>query len=216
MSQPIQIKICGLSTSEAIAAAAEAGATHVGLVHFEPSPRHLSLEDAARLRRAVPMGVQTVLLVVDPDGRTLANAIELVRPDVIQFHGKEPPEALEFAQLKSEAHVWKALSVRDIASLDDSAIYDSVADCLLFDAPAPEGSPLPGGNGETFGWHILKDYPHRTAWGLAGGLNPENVANAIAETGARLVDVSSGVESAPGVKDLDKIADFCRNTVGAG
>ncbi|MGB3472965.1 MAG: phosphoribosylanthranilate isomerase [Erythrobacter sp.] len=211
----IKIKICGLSRPEEIAAAANAGATHVGLVHFEPSPRHVSLEDAARLRRAVPIGVQTVLLVVDPDGRTLANAIELIRPDVIQFHGKEPPEALELAKSKGEAQVWKALSVRDTASLDDSAIYDGVADCLLFDAPAPEGSPLPGGNGEIFGWDILKDYPHRTAWGLAGGLNPDNVAEAIAATGARLVDVSSGVESAPGVKDVDKITAFCKAALDA-
>ena len=204
------IKICGLSRAEEIAAAAEAGATHIGLVHFPKSPRHIDLVAAVRLRRQVPDGVKPVVLVVDPDGLTLANIAQALLPDVIQFHGDEPPEALSMAKKQFGIEVWKALPVRDLSSLDESAAYDGVADRLLLDAPAPADSDLPGGNGEAFDWSVLKDYPHRSPWALAGGLNPENVAQAIRETGADFVDVSSGVESAPGVKDVDKIAAFCK------
>jgi phosphoribosylanthranilate isomerase len=210
MPATIQIKICGLSRPEEIHAAAEAGATHVGLVHFPKSPRHLELDEAFALRRIVPDKVKSVVLVVNPDGLTLANIAERLQPDVIQFHGDEPPEALQVVKSQFGTEVWKALPVRSRASLDESAIYDGVADRLLFDAPAPEGSDLPGGNGEAFGWDVLKDYPHRSPWALAGGLNPANVAPAIRETSAGFVDVSSGVESAPGVKDVDKIAAFCK------
>ena len=134
---------------------------------------------------------------------------------MIQFHGDEPPEALEAVKRMFEVEVWKALPVRGVQSLDESADYDGVADRLLFDAPPPEGSTLPGGNGEAFGWGVLKEYPHRTPWALAGGLNSSNVARAIAETGADFVDVSSGVESAPGVKDVDKMAAFCKAALSA-
>lgn len=206
---PIGIKICGLSTRETIDAAAAAGATHIGLVHFPKSPRHLELDAARNLRLAVPIGVKTVVLVVNPDGKTLANIKEVLAPDVIQFHGSEPPEALEAVKETFEVEVWKALPVRSRSSLDESSVYDGVADRLLFDAPAPEGSDVPGGHGEVFGWDALRGYPHRTRWALAGGLSPDNVAQAIRETGADFVDVSSGVEITPGVKDVDKIAAFC-------
>ncbi len=204
------IKICGLSTPETIAAAAQAGATHVGLVHFPKSPRHVSLERAGELRRTVPDGVQTVLLVVDPDGLTLSNAVELVRPDVIQFHGDEPPEALVVAKRHAEAEVWKAIAVRDAASLASVADYAGAADRVLLDAPAPLGSDLPGGNGAQFSWDLLDGHEHTLPWGLAGGLTPANVATAIRATGAPLVDASSGVECAPGVKDVDLIRAFCK------
>jgi len=206
----VQIKICGLSTPETIAAAAQAGATHIGLVHFPKSPRHVDLEAAAKLRRMVPEGVKTVVLVVNPEGMELANIQRAIMPDIIQFHGDEPPEALAMVKRRAGVEVWKALPVNDASSLDESADHDGIADRLLFDAPAPEGSALPGGNGEPFGWDLLKDYPHRSAWGLAGGLTPTNVAEAIALTHAPLVDVSSGVESSPGIKDVDKIAAFCK------
>ncbi|MEM9311901.1 MAG: phosphoribosylanthranilate isomerase [Pseudomonadota bacterium] len=210
-----QIKICGLSRPEEIDAAARAGASHIGLVHFAKSPRHLELEAARKLRLEVPVGVKTVVLVVSPDGKTLANIKEVLAPDVIQFHGDEPPEALAVVQKTFEVEVWKALPVRGIASLDDSAEYDGFADRLLFDAPAPEGSDIPGGNGQSFGWSVLKDYPHRSPWALAGGLNPDNVSVAIRETGADFLDVSSGVECAPGVKDVDKITAFCKAALSA-
>jgi phosphoribosylanthranilate isomerase len=204
------IKICGLSTPQTIRAAADSGASHVGLVHFGPSPRHVDLDRAATLRREVPRGVRTVVLVVDPDGLTLANIAETLRPDAIQFHGKEPPEALAAARARFGCQVWKALPVRGEQSLQEAALYAEVADLVLLDAPAPEGSALPGGNGEAFGWDILKGHAPDTPWGLAGGLTPDNVAEAIRVTGAPLVDVSSGVESAPGIKDVDKIAAFCK------
>lgn len=207
----VSIKICGLSRLEEIAAASDAGATHIGLVHVAKSPRHLEFDEIAHLQGFVPEGVKTVILVVDPDGIQLANITERLRPDVIQFHGKEPPEALALVKERSGLEVWKALPVRSATSLDESTAYHGIADRLLFDAPAPEGSDLPGGNGEPFGWSILRDYPHRTPWALAGGLSPDNVAQAIRETGADFVDVSSGVESAPGIKDVDKIAAFCKH-----
>ncbi len=204
------VKICGLSTPETIAAAASAGASHIGLVHFERSPRHVDLEAGARLRQAVPREVRTVVLVVDPDGLTLANIVTALRPDVLQFHGSEPPSALAMVKQRMKLEVWKALPVKERASLDESAAYDGIADRLLYDAPPPRGSALPGGNGEAFGWDVLADYPHRSAWGLAGGLSPSNVADAVRMTQAPLVDVSSGVERAPGIKDVDKIAAFCK------
>lgn len=204
------IKVCGLSTSETIAAAASNGASHVGLVHFEPSPRHLGLSDAARLRGEVPPHVKAVVLLVDPDPETIARAIEIVRPDVIQFHGIESPEWVAGVRELGDFEVWKALRIRDRKSLADAARYSGAVDRILYDAPAPSGSALPGGNGEVFDWTLLKGHEHPAPWGLAGGLGPDNVGEAIRATGAPLVDASSGLESAPGVKDVDKIAAFCK------
>ena len=204
------IKVCGLSTPEAIAAAAEAGASHVGLVHFEPSPRHVGLEDAARLRQGVPAGVKAVLLLVNADIETTGRAIEQVQPDVVQFHGKETPQWVGLVREKTGLEVWKALGVRSADTLARSVRYEGAVDRLLFDAPPPSAGVLPGGNGALFDWTLLKDHDHRIAWGLAGGLDPDNVAEAIRTTGAPMVDASSGLESAPGVKDVDKIAAFCK------
>ncbi len=205
------IKICGLSSAQTIEAAANAGATHVGLVHFEPSPRHLRLDDAVRLRAGVPFGVKTVLLLVNADSETASRAIDTIKPDVIQFHGKETPEWVGAVREKSGLEAWKALGVRSAETLDQSAQYAGVVDRLLFDAPPPSAqSVLPGGNGVGFDWSLLASHQHRVPWGLAGGLNPDNVADAIQATGAPLVDASSGLESAPGVKDVDRIAAFCK------
>lgn len=201
------VKICGLSTPETLAAAVKAGADYVGLVHFEKSPRHLSLADAARLRAEVPPQVKTVLLVVNLAPAALAEAVRTVRPDVVQFHGAENPETLARFRADTGIEAWRALGVRDAASLADAARFHGAADRLLFDAPA---SGLPGGNGTRFDWDLLKAYRAPTPWGLAGGLTPANVADAIRLTGAPLVDTSSGVESAPGIKDVDKIAAFCK------
>ncbi len=209
------IKICGLSTPETIRAACDAGASHVGLVHFAKSPRNVSLDRAAELRAGVPQGVKAVVLVVDPDAQTLADIISAVRPDAIQFHGSETPARLAEVRAQAGCEVWKALPVRNAASLRSAASYDDVADLILFDAPAPEGSALPGGNGETFGWDHLRGFDRRGRWGLAGGLSPDNVDEAIRATKAPLVDVSSGVESAPGVKDVDRIAAFCKAALKA-
>ena len=205
------IKICGLSTPETIAAAAEAGASHVGLVHFAKSPRHVSLEAAAALRASVPAGVKAVLLLVNASAEETARAVDVVRPDVIQFHGNETPDWVGAVREGTALEVWKALGVRDAGTLERSAQYAGKVDRLLFDAPPPSpDAALPGGNGVGFDWSLLKGHDHAAQWGLAGGLNPDNVAEAIKATGAPLVDASSGLESAPGIKDVDKIAAFCK------
>ena len=201
------VKICGLSTPETLKAAVQAGADYVGFVHFDKSPRHRSLVEAARLRELVPPQVKTVLLVVNPSPDTLAKAVREVRPDVVQFHGSETPEALARFRAATGIAAWRALGVKDAATLADAARFHGAADRLLFEAPA---SGLPGGNGTRFDWDLLKAYKAPTPWGLAGGLTPANVADAIRLTGAPLVDTSSGVESAPGIKDVDRIAAFCK------
>lgn len=209
MTNPL-IKICGLSNPETIAAACAAGASHVGLVHFAPSPRHVSIERAAQLRTHVESSVKTVLLVVEPERAVLEEAVSAIRPDVVQFHGKETPEQLAALRETLACEVWKALPVRSAQSLADAAAYAGVVDRVLLDAPPPVNSALPGGNGEGFDWTLLSGHDHRIPWGLAGGLTPDNVAEAIHATGAPLVDASSGLESAPGVKDVDRIAAFCK------
>jgi len=200
------IKICGLSTPESFDAAIDAGATHVGLVHFDKSPRHVSLEDATKLRRRAPAHVKVVLLLVNADPVATAKAMQDVRPDVIQFHGSETPEWLGALKQKTPFEIWKAFGVRDADQIRNAYKFDQVADRMLFDAPARQ---LPGGNGTGFDWSIVADHDHHLPWGLAGGLDPANVGQALAATAAPLVDVSSGVESAPGVKDVDLIRAFC-------
>jgi phosphoribosylanthranilate isomerase len=207
------IKICGLSTPETIHAAARAGATHIGLVHFDKSPRHVSLEQAAALRAQTPPSAKVVLLLVNAEAALTEEAIQRIRPDVVQFHGSETPEWLALVKKHMKVEVWKALGVKDTATLKQSDRYLGVADRLLFDAPA---AALPGGNGTRVDWSVIQGYNHRMPWCLAGGLDPENVAEAIHATGAPLVDVSSGVESTPGVKDVDKIAAFCQAVRDAG
>jgi phosphoribosylanthranilate isomerase len=202
-----QIKICGLTSETAIDAAAKSGASHIGLVHYEPSPRHVSLEQAALLRMRTPASVKVVLLLVNADPEHTQMAIERVRPDVVQFHGTETPEWLQIVRQQMNVEVWKALGVKNRETLLRSDRYAGVADRLLFDAPA---QALPGGTGTRFDWSLLREFDHRLPWGVAGGLTPDNVAEALRETGAQMVDTSSGVESAPGVKDVDKIAAFCK------
>ncbi|MEO5705513.1 MAG: phosphoribosylanthranilate isomerase [Alteraurantiacibacter sp.] len=211
MSPPL-IKICGLRTPEAIFAAAEAGATHIGLVHYSPSPRHIALEDAAALRKIVPSSLKTVLLLVSMEAREAAEAIAVVKPDVVQFHGAESPEGCAMMRQILPVEVWKAVGVKNVAAMAEAQDYVGTVDRILYDAPAGR---LPGGQGLALDWTLLAGYPHRAPWGLAGGLSPENVAEAIRVTGAPLVDASSGLESAPGVKDLAKIAAFCRAALAA-
>ena len=201
------VKICGLSTPETIDAAVDAGATHIGLVHFPPSPRHVEIAAAASLRMRVPASVKLVLLTANAEPLALGNAIEAVKPDIVQFHGGETPEWVRLVKEQTNLEVWKAVGVREAATLERARKWVGVADRVLYDAPA---KALPGGNGHAFDWSLLAEHDHPMPWGLAGGLTPENVAEAIAVTQAPLVDASSGLESAPGVKDVDKIAAFCR------
>ena len=199
------IKICGLSTPETVDAAVDAGATHVGLVHYEPSPRHLDLEQARALRARLPERVKAVLLLVSMQPEPTARAIEAVRPDVVQFHGGETPEWLALLKANTPLEIWKAVGVKDADSLERAKRYRGAVDRVLYDAPA---KALPGGNGLAIDWMLLSGFHHEMDWGLAGGLTPGNVSDAIRQTGAPLVDTSSGVESAPGVKDVAKIRAF--------
>ena len=201
------VKICGLSTPETLAAAVGAGATHVGFVHFATSPRHLALADAAALRRQVPAHVKAVLLLVNPEPDLLAEAVRTIAPDIVQFHGSEPPDTLARFRVETGIEAWRALAVKDAAALAEVAQFRGAADRVLLDAPA---TALPGGNGTAFDWSLLSGWQAPLAWGLAGGLTPANVADAIRLTGAPLVDTSSGVERGPGIKDVDKIAAFCK------
>lgn len=202
-----QIKICGLSTEAAIDAAIANGADYFGLVHFAKSPRHVSLERARQLRTHAGDRIQTVLLLVNADPKLTGLAIDAVRPDILQFHGSETPEWLSLVKKNIGLEVWKAVGVRDEASMATTGRYAGAADRLLFDAPA---KALPGGTGTSFDWSLLAGHEHQVDWGLAGGLDPETVGEALQMTRAPLVDVSSGVESAPGVKDVDRIAAFCQ------
>jgi phosphoribosylanthranilate isomerase len=206
MPEP-EIKICGLSTPEAVDAAVAERATHIGLVHYPASPRHVTLEQGAALRARVPREVKVVLLLVNEQPQPTALAIQAVRPDVVQFHGTETPEWLALLRQNTPLEIWKAIGVSGIDNLERAQRYKDAAHRLLYDAPAKK---LPGGTGLTFDWSLLAQFKHAMPWGLAGGLSPDNVAEAIRTTGAELVDTSSGVESAPGVKDVDKIAAFCQ------
>lgn len=202
-----QIKICGLKTEAEIDAAARNGATHIGLNNYEPSPRYIDLETAAALRQRTPPSLKVALLLVNADAEHTQHAIEIVKPDIVQFHGTETPEWLRLVRDLMKVEVWKALGVRNREVLVNADRYIDAADRLLFDAPA---QALPGGTGTRLDWTLLSHFSHRQQWGLAGGLTPDNVLEALRTTRAPLVDVSSGVESAPGVKDVDKIAAFCQ------
>jgi len=202
-----QIKICGLKDENAVDAAAKAGASHIGLVHFEKSPRHVELEQAAALRMRAPASLKVVLLLVNAEPGLTAKAIEVVKPDIVQFHGSESPQWLRVLKSTANVEIWKAFGVRDAASLKNADEYVDAADFILFDAPA---QALPGGTGTRFDWSLLSEHTHKLPWGLAGGLNADNVKDALMQTRAQLVDTSSGVESAPGIKDVDKIAAFCQ------
>ena len=201
-----QIKICGLSTPEPVDAAIDAGASHVGFVHHEPSPRHVSLEDAAKLRARVPAQTKVVLLTVALQPGEMEHAYRTVRPDIIQFHGGETVQWMAMVRKLLAVETWRAVGLQEKATLERSRKFVGKVDRVLFDAPA---KALPGGNGVTFQWDILDGYEHPMPWALAGGLTSDNVAEAIATTGAPLVDTSSGVESAPGVKDVALIRAFC-------
>lgn len=203
----VAAKICGLTTADGVAAAVAGGAAAVGFVHFPPSPRHLAPESAARLGAGVPAHVLRVAVLVDPDD-ALADAAA-AHADVLQLHGTEPPERLAELRARTGRAVWKGIGVATPADVAAAVSrFGAVADRLLLDARAPDGSPLPGGNGLAFDPAILAGAALPPGWILSGGLSPQTVAAAVRGTGATMVDVSSGVESAPGVKSLEKIAAF--------
>jgi len=202
-------KICGLSTPETLDAAIRGGASHVGFVFFAPSPRHLSFARAEELASRVPDHVARVGVFVDPDDELLTRAIETGRLDAVQLH-KTSPDRTAAIRSRFARDTWAAIAVKTRADLDTAHRYVTAADRLLYDAKTPPGAALPGGMGVRFDWSLLDGFRHPLPWALSGGLDPATVAAAIRRTGATLVDVSSGVESAPGVKDVDKIAAFLK------
>jgi phosphoribosylanthranilate isomerase len=204
------VKICGLSTSETLAAALDAGADMVGFVHYARSPRHVPLVAAPALVADVAGRAPKTLLMVDADDELLNAAIEAFAPDILQLHGAETPARVAAIREKFGRPVMKAIGLGTAADLDKIEAYDAVADMLLFDAQPTDAAAaaLPGGNGRAFDWTLLAGRSFARPWLLGGGLTADNVAAAIAATGAPGIDVSSGVESARGVKDIGKIVRF--------
>lgn len=210
---PVQAKICGLSTAQTLDAAIAGGASHVGFVFFPPSPRAVSFDQAAALAARVPDHVRKVGVFVEPCNALIDQAVESAGLDAIQLHRCAPGRA---AALKAHSgrECWAAIGVRTRADLDQAAGYAGAADRLLYDARTPDDAVLPGGMGLRFDWHLLDGFRHPLPWALSGGLDAANVRDAAGITGARLVDVSSGVESAPGIKEVDKIAAFLQAVAG--
>lgn len=203
----IGVKICGLRTAADIAAVAQAGATYAGFVFFEKSPRHLTIAQAQHLALLAPVGLAKVALVVDATDAFLDQLTESVPLDMLQLHGHESPDRVAEVRARYGLPVMKAIGVADEGDLTAAFEYSLVADQLLIDAKPPKNA-LPGGNGLSFDWRLVAQRRWLKPWMLAGGLTAENVAEAIRLTNARQVDVSSGVESAPGIKDALKIAAF--------
>ena len=201
-------KICGLTTPEALDAALDGGAAFVGAVLFPKSPRHLAPLHAFTLFERARGRAKVVAVTVDADDALLTEIALVLKPDLVQLHGHETRERAERVRLLTGAGIIKVLPIRSEEDFADAGIWEPVVDHLMFDARPPEGSHLPGGVGARFDWTLLADRSYRQPWFLAGGLTPDNVAQAIRVSGAPLVDVSSGVESAPGVKDPRLIAAF--------
>ncbi|KIN70910.1 N-(5'-phosphoribosyl)anthranilate isomerase [Sulfitobacter noctilucae] len=203
------VKICGLRRPEDVATAAEAGARYVGFVFFKKSPRHLALDAAATLALLVPEGICKVALVVNPTDAFLDRLLEVVPIDMVQLHGGESPDRVREIKARTGLPLMKAVGVADQDDLLALDRYMQVADQILVDAKPPKDAVLPGGNGLAFDWRLLAGRKWPVPWMLAGGLTPDNVAEAVRMTGARQLDVSSGVEAAPGVKDAALIQAFC-------
>ena len=204
------VKICGLTTPETLAAALDAGADMVGFVFFPPSPRHLGLEAARALGAQAKGRALKVALTVDADDATIENIVETLRPDLLQLHGKESVARVRDIKQRFGLPVMKAIPIETAADLASLSGYAAVCDRILFDARAPKDATRPGGLGATFDWHLLQDIKLDRPFMVSGGLSAGNVHEAVRITGAGGVDVSSGVERAPGVKDSDMIREFVR------
>ena len=204
---PVTAKICGLSTPETLDAAIGGGASHVGLVFFAPSPRNLARERAAQLAARVPAHVQRVGVFVNPADALVEQAVAAGHLDILQLHDTSPDRAVAI-KARTGLAIWTAVAVRTRADLAAAISYAEVADRILYDAKTPPGAALPGGMGVRFDWRLLDGFRHPLPWALSGGLDPFNLAEAVAATGATLVDVSSGVETMPGIKDVTKVRAF--------
>ena len=210
----VRVKICGLRCAADVAAVAAAGAAYAGFVFFPKSPRHLSVDAARPLALSAPEGLCKVALTVDADDATLDAIVEAVPLDMLQLHGHESPARVAEVKARYGLPVMKAMGVADEGDLAGLLEMSLAADQLLIDAKPPKGADLPGGNGLAFDWRLLVGRKWLRPWMLAGGLTPGNVAQAVRLTGARQVDVSSGEESAPGIKDPAKIAAFVEAAQG--
>jgi phosphoribosylanthranilate isomerase len=203
----VAVKICGLNSPEAVRAAAEAD--YAGFVFYAPSPRNVTPEEARRLARTLPAGVTRVALLVDADDAFIEAAVDALHPDLLQLHGKETPQRVAAIKRAFSLPVMKAIPVREAADLTAADPYLDIADRLLFDARPPErAGALPGGNAEAFDWRLLAGRSFALPWMLSGGLTSANVTQAIRISGAAAVDVSSGVEDRPGLKNVCKIKGF--------
>ncbi|MGA8699939.1 MAG: phosphoribosylanthranilate isomerase [Xanthobacteraceae bacterium] len=209
------VKICGLSTPETLDAALDAGADMVGFVFFPPSPRNLQFDVARALDQRVRGRAQKVALTVDAEETFLQSIVETLRPDILQLHGSESVAAIQAIRRKFGLPVMKAVPIAVKDDLARIGTYAAVADRLLFDARAPRDATRPGGLGNTFDWHLLKDVRPGVPFMLSGGLDVDNIGEALRITRASGIDASSGVEHAPGVKDVDKIIAFVRAARGA-
>ena len=211
----VRVKICGLTRPGDMEMVAGAGASYAGLVFFGKSPRNVTPEVARDLALEAPVGLAKVGLMVNPTDEFLDEVMRLVPLDMVQLHGAETPERVVEVRARWGLPVMKAVGVGAAEDLEKLAVYQKVADQILVDAKPPEGADLPGGNGLAFDWKLIAGRRWSRPWMLAGGLTPENVGLAVAMTGTAQVDVSSGVESAPGIKDAGKVRAFVEAAKGA-
>jgi phosphoribosylanthranilate isomerase len=204
----VQVKICGVNSPEAADAVASAGADYAGLVFFPPSPRHVGYEEAASLSARLRGRCRIVALVVDAGDPEIEAAVKAACPDLLQLHGRETPERVAAIRQRFGLPVMKAITVAEGADLVSAAAYEQVSDLLLFDAKVSANASRPGGHGAAFDWQLLRNRRFSRPWLLGGGLTADNVAHAVRVCDAPGLDCSSGVESAPGVKDARRIHDF--------
>ena len=212
MTNPVSVKICGLATVDDVRACADAGANYMGLVFFEKSPRNITIPAARELALAAPLGLAKVALVVNPSDAELDAITATVPLDMFQLHGRETPERVAEVKSRYGLPVMKAVGIADGDDLPKLESYFGVADQILVDAKPPKGGELPGGNGLSFDWRLIAGRRWPCPLMLAGGLTPENVAEAVKMTGAKQVDVSSGVEDAPGQKNAALIQKFVQSS----
>ena len=212
MTNPVSVKICGLATVDDVRACADAGANYIGLVFFEKSPRNITIPAARELALAAHLGLAKVALVVNPSDAELDAITGTVPLDMLQLHGRETPERVAEVKARYGLPVMKAVGIADRDDLPKLESYFGVADQILVDAKPPKGGALPGGNGLSFDWRLIAGRRWPCPWMLAGGLTAENVAEAVKMTGAKQLDVSSGVEDAPGQKNAKLIQKFVQSS----
>lgn len=208
MKQALDIKICGLSTNEAIDAVIAGNATHIGLIFYEKSPRHVSLQQAESLSKHAGARIEKVAVSVNADDDYMDQIVKAMQPDILQLHGHESVKRVQELQARYGLPVMKAFAISEKSDFDKVKPYIGVADKFLFDAKPPKGSVLPGGNGVAFDWEIMDALPKDVPYMLSGGLDASNICEAIGKSGARAIDISSGVEKAPGIKDNNLIEEF--------